>query len=105
MALAARPTVKIEKHVIPITREAERIVYADREEAYDDPRKNFARIAKMWSGILNIDITPQQVGLCQMAVKIARESYEHKEDNLVDICGYALCVDRLHQKSEDTDNA
>lgn len=85
---------------IPITREAERIVYGDREETYDAPDKNFQKIALIWSGILDIEVTPEKVGLCMIGVKMARESHKHQEDNLVDICGYALCIDRVHEEEK-----
>ena len=32
-----------------------------------------------------------------MATKLAREAYRHKEDNLIDLCGYVEILDRLEK--------
>jgi hypothetical protein len=37
--------------------------------------------------------------MMMILLKVAREKYQHKHDNLVDIAGYAECVARLHEKS------
>ena len=46
----------------------------------------------MWSAILGQEVTPAQVGLCMIAVKVSRECHKPKRDNLVDIAGYAETV-------------
>lgn len=79
----------------PIAREAERIVYGKRQEDYAPPKKNFDIIAKFWSTILGIHVTPSQVSLCMMALKMSREMNRHSRDNLVDIIGYSVVLSRL----------
>jgi len=84
---------------------AEEITSAERIIQYGHPSKNFADIAKMWSVILNVEVTPQQVGLCNIATKICREINSQKRDNLVDICGYAKAIDLVnndHYEDEET---
>jgi hypothetical protein len=49
---------------------------------------NFERIAAIWSVVLGIKVTPEQVGLCMVGVKLAREAHMPKRDNLVDGAGY-----------------
>ena len=73
--------------------EAVRLVTGDRQAAYDHPSVNFQRIADLWSPILGIKVTPQQVALCSVQIKIAREIHAHKADNLTDAIGYLLCLD------------
>ena len=34
-------------------------------------------------------------------MKIAREIYRHKEDNLVDLAGYSACVQMIYDKKEE----
>ena len=81
-----------------VCQEADRIVSYDRGQQYGDPTADFSRIAKMWSAILGIYVSPQQVGMCMILLKISRESHLPKRDNLVDIAGYAKCVDMINEK-------
>ncbi len=78
-----------------IFQEAERIVGGERRQDYGDVRESFTRIAKAWSAVLPCDVTAEQVALCMIGLKLVRESNAHKRDNLVDICGYTLCIERM----------
>lgn len=71
------------------------LVNQDRQKDYDHPYDNFTRIAKIWSAILDIEVTAEQVALCMVGVKIARESYQHKPDNVVDGVGYFLTLAKV----------
>ena len=71
-----------------VLEEAQRLIVGDRNLSYDHPYDNFTRIAQVWTAILGIKITPEQVGLCMVGVKLAREAYQPKRDNLVDGAGY-----------------
>ena len=66
-------------------------VVKDRGESYGSILDNHTRIARLWSVLLKIDVTPEQVALCMIAVKQARlmETPDH-EDSIQDILGYAL---------------
>ena len=59
--------------------------------------QDFARIAQIWSAILDITVSAEQVGLCMIGVKISRETHQHKSDNLVDIAGYAQTLAMVHE--------
>jgi hypothetical protein len=67
----------------------------DRHKKNDIPERNFARIAQCWSAILDTPVTPEQVGLMMVGLKLVREAYSHQADNLVDIVGYTLCLDEM----------
>ena len=75
--------------------EAKRITATTRHGDYGHPADDFARTARMWSGILanklrdGEQVTAMDVPLCMIAVKLARQAHRHKRDNLVDIAGYA----------------
>jgi hypothetical protein len=75
--------------------EARRITGGERRDDYGRPDDDFARTARMWTGILGgklregVEITAMDVPLCMIAVKLARQAHRHKRDNLVDIAGYA----------------
>jgi hypothetical protein len=68
---------------------------SDRHKKNDIPERNFARIAQCWSAILDTLVTPEQVGLMMVGLKLVREAYSHQDDNLVDIIGYTLCLDEM----------
>lgn len=81
--------------------EAAEAAINDRHKKNDIPERNFARIAKVWSEILDgdIDITPAQVALMMIALKVLRESFSHQDDNLVGIVGYTLCLEEIEDGS------
>jgi len=72
-----------------LLQKAEELINGDRAEEYGDAKKNFEDIAKMWSVILEKEITPQQMALCMIMVKAARLMKTDHEDSWVDIAGYA----------------
>jgi len=78
--------------------EAKRLQGGDRQNSYGPPDQDFARTAKMWEAILGayiedgeLSIPPAAVSLCMIALKLSRETHQHKRDNWVDIAGYAKC--------------
>jgi hypothetical protein len=73
--------------------EAGHLVSSERQESYGHPSKNFTETAALWSVILGIQVTPEQVALCMVQVKIARELNAHKRDNIVDAIGYLVAYD------------
>jgi hypothetical protein len=72
-----------------ILRKAESLVNGPRAKEYGDAHENHARIAQMWSVLLDKPVTIQQVYQCMVAVKLARlvVTPDH-EDSWIDICGY-----------------
>ncbi len=79
---------------LSILDEARIIVNGERSRAYGSPAKSFQHIADLWSTILETDISINQVGLCMIAMKLSRETGNHKRDNLVDIAGYAEALNQ-----------
>ena len=68
---------------------AEKMINGPRAKDYGDAHENHERIAKMWSVLLERDVTVAQVYQSMIAVKLSRliETPGH-EDSWLDICGY-----------------
>lgn len=76
-----------------ILEEAQRLVHGERQAAYGHPLDDFTRTGRLWAAILGIrEVTPQQVGLCMIAVKLSRQCNAPKRDNMTDAAGYAATV-------------
>ena len=76
--------------------EAAKIV-THRRLAYGHPAEDFARTAQLWSALLGCPIHARQVALCMIALKLSRECHQHRQDNLVDVMGYALALEALEE--------
>ena len=55
-----------------VLRKTESLVNGPRAKEYGDAHENHARIAQMWSVLLDKPVTIQQVYQCMVAVKLAR---------------------------------
>jgi hypothetical protein len=73
--------------------DAVQAVTGPRQRDYAHPKVNFQRIADLWAVVLETRVTPEQVALCMIQVKIAREMNRHTRDNLCDLIGYTLTLD------------
>ena len=63
------------------------------ERIYGPAEESFAAIAARWSLVLGITVTPAQVALCLIDLKLARLSRDPKHlDSIVDVAGYAACL-------------
>lgn len=82
---------------------AKQCVSGNREQDYGTPEHNFSVIADLWTVYLfNLDsaeLTPKDVAAMLSLMKIARISSGHaKEDNWVDLAGYAACGGELESE-------
>ena len=83
--------------------EAEAIVTGPRADAYGDATINHIRIANLWSGWLHNrnwatnTITPYDVSMMMLLVKVARCQQKPSHDNHVDIAGYAAVLEDIYQ--------
>lgn len=69
-------------------------VIKDREAIYGKSENSFPIVAEFWWTYLksrknpNAPLEPQEVGLMMVLYKIARELFQGKEDNWIDMAGY-----------------
>ena len=80
-----------------ILSEAERIVNGERQADYSDPVANFKHISAIASSISKENLSPTVCAIVMIAVKLARENYKHKRDNLVDLAGYVEILNRIKE--------
>ena len=86
------PAAMFLKHVAQIV--------AERSTQYGDATGNMAAIAARWSATLGREITPAQVVLCLLDLKLARLAHDPThEDSAVDVCGYAALLRELTETS------
>lgn len=73
--------------------EAATIISGQRDTQYGGPEDNFGRIARIWSVILGVEVSREDVAMMMVGLKVAR--YANKSgfqaDTWVDIAGYAAC--------------
>ena len=75
-------------------------VLAERSTQYGNATGNMAAIATRWSATLGREVTPAQVVLCLLDLKLARLAHDPShEDSAVDVCGYAALLRELTETS------
>lgn len=75
---------------------AEHIISHDREREYGAPDKSFKTIAMLWTSYLGVQISPHDVAMMMMLLKVSRaKNGMPKEDTYVDIAGYAALAGEI----------
>lgn len=93
-----------------ILKTAENIVNGDREKQYGKAENNFNTIANLWADYLSVkveptDIEPKDVAAMLALLKIARIASGHaKDDNWVDLAGYAACGGEIETEERNGHN-
>lgn len=73
-----------------VLKEAEDLIRGERMDTYGDPKENLQNTAISWSQILGVPVSPLQVCMMMIQLKIQRlVKGEYHRDSLVDIGGYA----------------
>lgn len=71
---------------------AREVVEGQRQEDYGSPAQNHTRTADLWGAYLGIPLTPEDICMLNILQKVSRFRHSPKEDNLIDIAGYAQCA-------------
>tara|TARA_R110000796_G_scaffold104271_1_gene214065 strand:+ start:1029 stop:1301 length:273 start_codon:yes stop_codon:yes gene_type:complete len=74
------------------------LVEGQRQEDYGDKTLNHQNIARLWSAYLDVDISPHDVAICMLLVKVARLKNMHTDDCYIDIAGYAGIAGEISKK-------
>ena len=84
---------------------AEQVVLVDRQKEYNQVNKTemHSRIAEAWSATLGRMVTPHEVALCMVQLKVIRAACQPgHEDSYVDMVGYAsIAAEIMHEEAED----
>jgi len=89
---------------------AKKLVYGDRNKDYGSPLKDYQRVSAVWTGLLIHKLKPgetistQEALMVMVALKLCREMTKHKDDNVVDLHGYAECLEWVHKELLELDN-
>lgn len=81
---------------------AKTIINGERQGTYGNAENSFAIIAQMWTAYLGKDITSADVANMMILMKVARNANGvYKDDNWIDICGYAALGGEIQSKYDD----
>lgn len=73
-----------------------RITLSDRGHIYGNASLNHRRISELWSGYFDSYISPEQVAMAMLLVKVSRlsQSSDH-EDSIKDMLGYGIIYHQI----------
>ena len=80
-----------------VLEEANVLVNKDRNAYYGDPVDTYNKVGTIASVITGKHIEGKDIIKIFIATKLVRESYKHKRDNLVDVCGYSEILNRFEK--------
>lgn len=66
----------------------------EKERQYGPFSEGMKRAAKLASVMTSKDISSNDMYLCMVALKLSRESYNHKEDNILDAIVYLAAYNK-----------
>jgi len=73
-------------------------ILAERGTAYGDAATSMATVAARWSITLGHPVTPAQVVLCLIDLKLARLAHNPKhQDSVCDLAGYAAVLQEVNR--------
>lgn len=78
--------------------EAARITSGDRNGDYGHPADHWERTIGMVNALFGASFETRDWGKMMQLDKIARDQHKPKRDNLVDVCGYARCMEKVDER-------
>ena len=86
-----------------ILEKANNIVFARKEEKermYGPFEEGMERAAKILSGMIGKEIDTEFMYKALIALKLSRESYNHKEDNILDAISYMASLNNYIENND-----
>ncbi len=72
----------------------------EKERQYGPFEEGMCRAAKILSGMTGMDINVDLMYKALVALKLSRESYNHKEDNLLDAVAYLGSLNNFYNNKK-----
>ena len=72
----------------------------EKERMYGPFESGMENAAKILSGMTNMELDAVFMYKALVALKLSRESYNHKEDNLLDAVAYLGSLNNLHNNKK-----
>jgi hypothetical protein len=92
---------KVKPKPLSVLQEAQKIIHGQRQEDYGDPVVSLNHIARLWTEVLNVEITAQEVALCMLQLKVARYTNGGQQrDSVMDMAGYIGLLELLDEDAE-----
>ena len=73
----------------------------EKERMYGPFSEGMERAAKIASGMSGKDVSGHDMYIALIALKLSRQSYNHKQDNLMDACAYLGAWDNYIQEKKE----
>jgi hypothetical protein len=70
----------------------------EKEREYGPFEDGMYKASKIASELCNKDISTKDMYMCMIALKLSREAYNHKEDNLLDAVAYISSLNNFFEK-------
>jgi hypothetical protein len=72
----------------------------EKERMYGPFEEGMERAAKIASGCTGKEFTTSDMYICLVALKLSRQSYNHKEDNLLDAVAYLASLNNYNNNKK-----
>ena len=90
------------EHKETVLEEAQRHIYGDRNGAYGHPLPNFQLTVDLinarFADKLKTPFEAEDFAIIMILCKVARDANRYTRDNIVDIAGYAGCIQRIKDR-------
>ena len=71
----------------------------EKERQYGPFEEGMLRASQIASGMTGKTLSAKDVYSCIIAIKLSRESYTHKEDNILDAIAYLASLNELEKQN------
>lgn len=83
-----------------VAHEAHDLVYGERGQSYGHPFVDYKRATDAFNALTDHELSVEDGILFMQCVKLSREQNQHSRDNLVDLIGYTICLERVKELRE-----
>ena len=71
-----------------------------RRDGYNGPVNNFINTVNTYNALTESNMTVKQAVFFMLCLKLSREKFKHKHDNIVDLMGYSDCLNIVAEWEE-----